>query len=208
MRRCLLPPDSHAEISEAYRWLTGGLAVAWRWLPCEGEARCPYSGHLHTLLPSGEPPVRSVLDTSGVISGADATTGAGGGSWACRGCTAVAGNVPRLCLVEDTPTLPPAGGIRRNRGRSRAHPPRRVAGRSVPTRSRRTNRNAAAVSGRSGFLYRLPITSISPLQSAQGQARRSFSRVMKLSLPSSHLMASSSPICCTSTGGIRVTSVR
>jgi hypothetical protein len=40
----------------------------------------------------------------------------------------------------------------------------------------------------------LPMMSASPLQPAQGQHRRSFSNGTKLSLPFSHLMASSPPI--------------
>src|SRR5215471_13690965 len=43
----------------------------------------------------------------------------------------------------------------------------------------------------------------SPLHPAQGQARRNFSRGIKLSLPSSHLTANSSPICCRSIGRIQ-----
>lgn len=42
--------------------------------------------------------------------------------------------------------------------------------------------------------------SASPLQPAHGQQRRSFSRLTKFSPPSSHLMASSSPICWMSNG--------
>lgn len=42
--------------------------------------------------------------------------------------------------------------------------------------------------------------SVSPLHPAHGHARRNFSSETKLSAPSSHLMASSLPICCTSVG--------
>jgi len=45
----------------------------------------------------------------------------------------------------------------------------------------------------------LPMTSISPLHPAQGQPCRSFSKVMKDSPPSDHLMASSPPTCWIST---------
>src|ERR1035437_8612978 len=40
------------------------------------------------------------------------------------------------------------------------------------------------------------MTSTSPLHPAHGQHLRNFSSGMKLSLPSPHLMANSSPICC------------
>src|SRR5271166_2193110 len=42
--------------------------------------------------------------------------------------------------------------------------------------------------------------SASPLQPAHGQWRLNFSSGMNVSLPSSHLMASSAPITCMSTG--------
>ena len=56
-------------------------------------------------------------------------------------------------------------------------------------------RNAAALSGFSGPLCKFPITSISPLQPAQGQCRRIFSKEIYDSPPSSHLIANSGPIC-------------